>query len=113
MTDPARERLTSKLAELAQRYLHRTADEVTTIRATAARYAEGNGAVLHDIERAAHRIRGSGGMFGFDAISAAAGEIEIAVANGVSAAQLAELIRLLDEQVQIALQAARDGAQPS
>jgi HPt (histidine-containing phosphotransfer) domain-containing protein len=99
----SRERLTSKLAELGQRYLHRTSEEVMAMRVAAEQFANGHRAVLYDIERAAHRIRGSGGMFGFDAISAAASAIEVAVADPVTGAQLIELIDCLDAAVQAAL----------
>jgi HPt (histidine-containing phosphotransfer) domain-containing protein len=100
-----RVQLTAKLAELAQRYLRRTADEVVAIRAAVERYAGGDLNALREIERAAHRIRGSGGMFGFNAVGDAASEIEIAAGGDVKAEQLRPLAEKLDAQIHAALRA--------
>jgi len=101
--DAAREKLNARLAELAVRYLRRTADETTEIRAAAQRFQNGEQDALHEIERAAHRIRGSGGMFGFDAVSNAASRLELAAADGAEAAlRLLSLVDELDAEVKSA-----------
>jgi chemotaxis protein histidine kinase CheA len=105
MSSEPREQLNAKLAELAQRYLRRTADEVVAIRAAVERYADGDLNALQEIERAAHRIRGSGGMFGFNAVGDAASEIEIAAVGDVKAEQLRPLAEQLDVQIRAALRA--------
>jgi HPt (histidine-containing phosphotransfer) domain-containing protein len=105
MSSEPREQLNAKLAELAQRYLRRTADEVVAIHAAVERYANGDANALREIERAAHRIRGSGGMFGFNAVGDAASEIEIAAGGDVQADQLRPLVEQLDAQIRAALTA--------
>ena len=105
MNSEPREQLNVKLAELAQRYLRRTADETVALRATVERYAGGDPNALHEIERAAHRIRGSGGMFGFNAVGDAASDIEVAAVGGVAADRLRDLAEQLDAQVHAALRA--------
>jgi len=104
--DTARQKLNARLAELAVRYLRRTADETVEIRAAAQRFQGGESGALHEIERAAHRIRGSGGMFGFDAVSDAASRLELSAAGGTdTASQLLSLVDELDVQVKAAAQA--------
>jgi chemotaxis protein histidine kinase CheA len=107
MSSEPREQLNAKLAELGQRYLRRTADETVAIRAAVERYAGGDLNALNEIERAAHRIRGSGGMFGFNVVSDAASELEIAAVGDVTADRLRDLAEQLDAQVHAALRASQ------
>jgi len=100
--DAAREKLNARLAELAVRYLRRTADETIDMRNAATRLQGGETMAVHEIERAAHRIRGSGGMFGFNAVSDVASRIELAAADGSGAPELLALIDELEKQVQAA-----------
>jgi HPt (histidine-containing phosphotransfer) domain-containing protein len=49
--------------------------------------------------RIAHSVRGSGGSYGFDAISAVAGELEKAYLGGEATSRLAELVENLSATV--------------
>jgi len=69
--------LQQRMAELGQKYLQRTAAELADLQAMIARVATADAAVFKEIEILAHRIRGSGAMFGFDLISDAAFGVEM------------------------------------
>lgn len=69
--------LQHRLMELGQRYLKRTATELEELNALIARIASGDDSLYRDIEVIVHRIRGSGAMFGFSAVSDAAGAMEV------------------------------------
>jgi HPt (histidine-containing phosphotransfer) domain-containing protein len=56
----------------------------------------------------AHDLRGSGGSYGFPGVSAAAGALEDALNVGAPVADLAPLVRALDEALSAA--SASDGA---
>jgi HPt (histidine-containing phosphotransfer) domain-containing protein len=70
------EELKSRLADIAVRYLVRTATEIEQLRTLIASVTAGDKPVLRDIEVLVHRIRGSGAVFGFTEISAAAEALE-------------------------------------
>jgi len=62
--------------KLGERFLERTRDEAVVLRALSEHAHQGDPIVIEEIERMAHRINGSGSMFGFSAVSACAEEIE-------------------------------------
>jgi HPt (histidine-containing phosphotransfer) domain-containing protein len=64
------------IADIGKRYLKRTRTEVELLRAMLQAAKDGSGAALVQLGQMAHRIHGSGAMFGFDAISERAYEIE-------------------------------------
>jgi chemotaxis protein histidine kinase CheA len=70
------EKLRQQMAQIGTRYLTRTLGELHRIRELAAEIQSGSSAQLKDLEHAAHKIHGSGAMFGFDQVSERAGEIE-------------------------------------
>jgi len=70
------DRLRKKMAEIGLRYISRTLNELEHIRDLSALAQSGSTIELKELERAAHKIHGSGGMFGFDQVSDRAGEIE-------------------------------------
>src|SRR5262245_4392109 len=80
MTDD-RERLARQMMEIGNRYLRRTLGELDKLKQLVA--AANDAATLKEIEHLAHKIHGSGAMFGFDAVSARAGEMETLAAKGV------------------------------
>lgn len=80
-TKPTAADLARRMAELGQRYLERTAGEVNELAALVAAIPGGDPATYQSLERLAHRIRGSGAMFGFELISDVAGEIELLAAD--------------------------------
>jgi HPt (histidine-containing phosphotransfer) domain-containing protein len=100
--------LHDRLAELGLRYLRRTAGEVRQLRTCVVQAQAGNAEEWTTIAQIAHRIRGSGGMFGFDLVSEAASDIEVAVSDvtTIDADYLLQLVDALDAQVQSASLAA-------
>jgi len=73
---PDEEKLRQQMAQIGTRYLTRTLGELQRIRELATQIQSGSVAELKDLEHAAHKIHGSGAMFGFDQVSDRAGEIE-------------------------------------
>lgn len=69
--------LQERMLELGHRYLERTEREVVELTALVSRITEGGDSVYQQIEVLAHRIRGSGAMFGFSSVSDAAAAMEI------------------------------------
>ena len=65
-----------KLAEIGSRYVKRTLGEMTELRRLLDAAVSGDAAAFHQIGRLAHRIHGSGAMFGFNALSDVAGRLE-------------------------------------
>jgi HPt (histidine-containing phosphotransfer) domain-containing protein len=69
--------LQKRMAELGQKYLQRTVTELDELQSLVERVAAVDATTFKEIEILAHRIRGSGAMFGFDLISDAAFGIEM------------------------------------
>jgi HPt (histidine-containing phosphotransfer) domain-containing protein len=67
------------LAEIGARYIHRTLAELEQLRALSDAVAAGSSEALQELGTLAHRIRGSGAMFGFHAISKSAESLELLV----------------------------------
>ena len=81
----------SRMAELRARFVARLEDERGRLVA-ALRLDD-----REEVRRIAHGLSGSGGVFGFPEISAAAEEVEVAVDEGANEARVRELCaRLLD-----------------
>jgi HPt (histidine-containing phosphotransfer) domain-containing protein len=70
------ERLKQQMAQIGGRYLVRTLGEMQRLRDLLHSVLNGSPALLKDLEHLAHKIHGSGAMFGFDAVSDHAAEIE-------------------------------------
>ena len=71
------ENLPSRMAAIGQRYLARTHTEITELHTLVAKLSASDLQALRDIELVAHRIRGSGAVFGYHKLSDAAGTIEM------------------------------------
>jgi HPt (histidine-containing phosphotransfer) domain-containing protein len=69
--------LQQKLMDLSNRYLQRTLGEVTRLRDLVEAARGGQGSAVKDIEQLAHKIYGSGSMFGFDSVSEHARMLEL------------------------------------
>jgi HPt (histidine-containing phosphotransfer) domain-containing protein len=65
-----------KLAEIGGRYVKRTLTEMPELHRLLEAAITGDAAAFHQIGRLAHRIHGSGAMFGFNALSDVAGRLE-------------------------------------
>jgi len=103
-----RDELQQKIADIAGRYIQRTATEIAGLRELIAKVRGGDTAAVKDIEHLAHKIYGSGSMFGFEAVSEQARALEVA-AKEVTDPQQAEKLQshadALEVQVQAALRA--------
>jgi HPt (histidine-containing phosphotransfer) domain-containing protein len=66
-----------KMAEIGARYLARTTAELGDLQRMVTELPTGGNATLKEIEILAHRIRGSGAVFGFAQLSDIAGVIEM------------------------------------
>jgi HPt (histidine-containing phosphotransfer) domain-containing protein len=102
-------KLNASLAEIGGRFIKRTLGELGQLRELLEQARAGNAASVKDIERVAHKVAGSGAMFGFDAVSERAQELEIFAESGITDAQslqrLAEHIAALETEVRAAAQA--------
>ena len=103
-----RDELQQKIADIGGRYIQRTAGELAGLRELIAKVRTGNTAAVKDIEQLAHKIYGSGSMFGFEAVSEQARELELATKEPVELQMIEKLQRhadALEAQVQAALRA--------
>lgn len=69
------EQVKQQLAQLGARYMKRTLADLQRIDELLAQLP-GSSAALKELERVAHKIHGSGAMFGFNDVSVQAGELE-------------------------------------
>jgi HPt (histidine-containing phosphotransfer) domain-containing protein len=90
-------RLKEQMDAIGARYLQRTVHELPKLEELLAG-VEADPASIKAIEQLAHRIYGSGAMFGFDGISARAHEVEVLAANGPNE-RLATCVRALEDEV--------------
>ena len=68
--------LREQVSALGQKFLLRTRDETNVLRELTARLCQGDVSALAQLQEMAHKIHGSGAIFGFSAISECGGEIE-------------------------------------
>lgn len=103
-----RDELQQKIADIGGRYIQRTAGELAGLRESIAKVRAGNNAALKEIEHLAHKIYGSGSMFGFEAVSEQARELELVARDTADPQMLDKLQTHADRlamQVQTALRA--------
>jgi HPt (histidine-containing phosphotransfer) domain-containing protein len=103
-----RDELQQKISDIGSRYIQRTAGELAGLRELIAKVRAGNTAAVKDIEHLAHKIYGSGSMFGFEAVSEEARELELIAKEPVDLQMMEKLQRYadaLETQVQVALRA--------
>jgi HPt (histidine-containing phosphotransfer) domain-containing protein len=75
------DKLQQQIADIGIRYLKRTQTEIGQLRDCLQRCREGVPDAMKQLEQLAHKIHGSGAMFGFDALSEKAHEIETLAAT--------------------------------
>jgi HPt (histidine-containing phosphotransfer) domain-containing protein len=103
-----RDELQQKIADIANRYIQRTAGELTSLRELLEKVRGGSTAALREIEQLAHKIYGSGSMFGFEAVSEQARALELAAKDANDPELLAKLEQYsagLEQQVHAAVRA--------
>ena len=103
-----RDELQQKISDIGGRYIQRTAGELAVLRELIAKVRSGDTAAVKDIEQLAHKIYGSGSMFGFEAVSDQARALEL-TAKDVNDPGLVDKLQshadALEAQVQAALRA--------
>ncbi|HEY7639209.1 MAG TPA: Hpt domain-containing protein [Steroidobacteraceae bacterium] len=100
--------LQQKIADIAGRYIQRTAGEMAGLRDLLGKLRAGHTAAMKEIEQLAHKIYGSGSMFGFEAVSEQARALELAAkesADPIDVDKLQQHADGLEQQVQAALHA--------
>jgi len=103
------EQLRSKLSEIGGRYIHRTLAEIEQLKAFSESAASGSKDALKELGTLAHRIRGSGAMFGFHAISKSAEAIELlANRESLSDADVSTMRALVEELTEEVKRAAKE-----
>jgi HPt (histidine-containing phosphotransfer) domain-containing protein len=103
-----RDELQQKIADIAGRYIQRTAGELAGLHELIAKVRAGDSAAVKEVEQLAHKIYGSGSMFGFEAVSEQARELELTAKEAVSPQMIDRLQTLaatLEARVQAALKA--------
>ena len=110
------EEMRAKFAAIGARYLARTANELGQLEKLVEQLSTGGQSTIKEIEILSHRIRGSGAVFGFAALSEAAGVIEMLAVDGELAdhadtaqltAQFTAQLKRLHTETQNALAAAK------
>lgn len=78
MSDPSddQNKLRQQLDSIGVRYITRTLGEMSRLKELSQQALNGSPAAFKDVEHLAHKIHGSGAMFGFDRLSECAGEVE-------------------------------------
>lgn len=103
------EQLRSKLSEIGVRYINRTLAELDQLKALSEAAAAGSSEALQELGTLAHRIRGSGAMFGFHAISKSAESLELfAHGNSFTQADVSTMQALVQELTEEVRRAARE-----
>jgi HPt (histidine-containing phosphotransfer) domain-containing protein len=100
-----RDELQQKIADIAGRYIQRTAGELAGLRELIAKVRAGNTAAAKDIEQLAHKLYGSGSMLGFEAVSEQARELELA-AKDTANPQMVDRLQTLTDALEVEVRAA-------
>lgn len=102
------EKLQQQIADIGVRYLKRTRGELSELRECLQSARGGAADALQQLERLAHKIHGSGAMFGFDELSERASDIERLAASGRQDSswldRIEQSVRALEIQVERAAQ---------
>src|SRR5688500_7107869 len=97
------------MSEIGERYIRRTLGEMAQLREFLEQLRGGAQQALKDIEHMAHKIHGSGAMFGFDAVSDCARELEVLAGTRPGGGELLPRLEAgivkLEQQVQAAANA--------
>src|SRR5262245_51158022 len=99
-----RDELQQKIADIAGRYIQRTAGELDGLRELIAQVRAGNTAAAKEIEQLAHKIYGSGSMFGFEAVSEQARELEL-VAKDTADPHMVDKLQVRADALEVQVQA--------
>jgi len=106
MTD-SEEQLREQIRILGEKFLLRTAGQITTLREQLLRLRSGDREALVIIQELTHKIHGSGAMFGFADVSDRAAQIERLVVAGATGSESLERMAAPLDQLSAALEATR------
>jgi HPt (histidine-containing phosphotransfer) domain-containing protein len=98
----AERQLREQVAALGVKFLLRTQEQAASLRELLASLSGGDESVLARMQELAHKIHGSGAMFGFEELSRFAGEIEQLVYDrrqGSEATAGADFVQRLDRSI--------------
>lgn len=104
MTD-GEEQLREQVKILGEKFLLRTAGQITTLREQLRRLRAGDREAMGIVQELTHKIHGSGAMFGFADLSDRAGEIERLVIAGETGNDTLDRMDTLIDQLDTALAA--------
>jgi len=104
---PGEAQIRTQLGVLAEKFLQRTSGQLVIMREQLAAVAAGDRQALQMIEELAHKIHGSGAMFGFPLLSECGGELERFSADCQPEPEPANRLRELLERLAEALDATR------
>lgn len=94
------EKLQQQIADIALRYLKRTLGEIEQLRTCLDQARRGSSESFQVLGRLAHKIHGSGAMFGFDSVSERAYEIEqLAASDAPRVEALAASLAALEQEI--------------
>ena len=79
----------TRMAELAKKFLVRSADDLVSMREGLDKVARGQVEAIDDLRHLAHRMAGTGATLGFETIAARAGDIETLAEAGASGSESA------------------------
>ena len=102
------DQLRSKLTEIGGRYITRTLAEIEQLKAFSDSAAMGSEDALRELGTLAHRIRGSGAMFGYHAISKSAEAVELLANRPLSDVDVQTMRSLVEELMQEVKRAAKE-----
>ena len=110
-------RVRHQVSELGEKFLRRTRSEAVALRVLLGRIQDGDTTVLPELASMAHKIHGSGAMFGFQAVSEYGGEIEhlaerLVTAEGAPDVHTEQMLRRLTECIAQLAQAVEAGGTP-
>jgi HPt (histidine-containing phosphotransfer) domain-containing protein len=100
----AEQRMREQVKELGRKFLARTAGQVATFREQLAKLASGDVGILTSMQEVAHKIHGSGAVFGFSQISECAARLEMLIQRDAQPGS-AEWARKLTQSVEELAQA--------
>lgn len=100
-----RDELQQKIADIAGRYIQRTAGELAGLRELIVKVRAGSAGAAKQVEQLAHKIYGSGSMFGFEAVSEQARELELA-ARDTADPQMVDRLQTLADALEARVEAA-------
>ena len=111
-------RIRHQVSELGEKFLRRTRSEAVALGVLLGRIQDGDTTVLPELASMAHKIHGSGAVFGFPALSEYAGEIEylaerLVTAEGAPDVHTEQRLRRLAECIEQLAQAVEASDTPS